>query len=580
MCKMKSVSIVRYPYTADNSQISGLHPVLQTVYQHRNIQSTDDINTQLNQLLPFSQLKDISKAVDCIIDSIKNDKNILIVGDFDADGATSTAVAVRTLRQFGAKHVAYLVPNRFDFGYGLTVELIKYALDLKPDLIITVDNGISSIEGVDFANQHNIDVVVTDHHLAAEQLPKAEAIVNPNQPGCKFESKSIAGVGVIFYVMMAVRSTLREQAWFNDSLPEPNLAKVLDLVSLGTVADVVALDKNNRILVDQGLKRIRSGQCCAGIKALLKVAGKNQLNCVASDIGFAVAPRLNAAGRLEDMSLGIECLLSDDENYCTGIAEQLHDLNIQRRSIEANMLEQAEQLLDEIISEFSSEDDIPNAIVIYHQDWHQGVIGILASRIKERFHRPVIAFAEADNGEIKGSARSISGLHIRDALDLVDKRSQNIIKKFGGHAMAAGLTLNKSDFEAFKQCFVDVVANSLSERDLINELMTDGELSTSDFDLTLAELLRFSGPWGQQFPEPLFDNIFTVLEWRIVGEKHLKLKLLPENSKQSIDAIAFNTTNEQLGENSDIIRAVYRLDVNVFRNNKSLQLMIEYLEPA
>ena len=576
---MKTVSIVRYPNSNDSAPISDIHPVLQTVYQHRNIHSVDDINTQLSQLLPFNQFKGISEAVDCIIYSIKNDKNILIVGDFDADGATSTAVAVRTLRQFGAKHVSYLVPNRFDFGYGLTVDLIEYALDLKPDLIITVDNGISSIEGVDFANRHNIDVVVTDHHLAAEQLPKAKAVVNPNQPGCDFESKSIAGVGVIFYVMMAVRSSLREQGWFSETLPEPNLAKILDLVSLGTVADVVALDKNNRILVDQGLKRIRSGQCCAGISALLKVAGKNQFNCVASDIGFAVAPRLNAAGRLEDMSLGIECLLSDDISYCTEIAEQLHDLNIQRRSIEADMLEQAEQLLEEFISGFGA-NEIPNAIVIYHKEWHQGVIGILASRIKERFHRPVIAFADADNGEIKGSARSISGLHIRDALDLVDKKYPNIIKKFGGHAMAAGLTLNKSDFEIFKQSFVEVVDNSLSESDLINQLVTDGELSSSDFDMSLAELLRYSGPWGQQFPEPLFDNLFTVIEWRIVGEKHLKLKLLPKNTEVAIDAIAFNTTDEQLGENSDIIRAVYKLDVNEFRNNKSLQLMIEYMEPA
>ena len=576
---MKTVSIVRHRDDESIKSIEGIHPVLQTVYKHRKINSLHDVDNQLSQLLPFDDLSGIKTAVDIIVSAIKSDRNILIVGDFDADGATSTAVAVRTLRQLGANKVAYLVPNRFDFGYGLTVELVEYATKTKPDLIITVDNGISSIEGVSYANEHGIDVVVTDHHLAAEQLPDAKAIINPNQPGCSFISKSIAGVGVIFYVMMAVRSSLRESGWFSADRIEPNLAKVLDLVALGTVADVVPLDKNNRILVDQGLKRIRAGQCCAGISALLRVAARNQTNCVASDLGFAVGPRLNAAGRLKDMSLGIECLLSDDADYCNQIAEQLHDLNSQRRSIETDMLEQALVLLEELITTLD-ESKIPAAIIIYHENWHQGVIGILASRIKERFHRPVIAFAKSDNGEIKGSARSIKGLNIRDALDMVDKTQHGLIKKFGGHAMAAGLTMDESNFELFKNNFVSVVTQLLSKDDLVNVLFTDGELSASDFNMPLAELLRYSGPWGQQFPEPLFDNYFDVIEWRIVGEKHLKLKLQSTEGGMMVDAIAFNTTNEQLGQNSDKIRAVYKLDVNEFRNKKSLQLMIEYLEPA
>ncbi|MDH5423742.1 MAG: single-stranded-DNA-specific exonuclease RecJ [Gammaproteobacteria bacterium] len=576
---MKTVLIERHANDESIAAVAGVHPVLQSIYRHRKVGSLDDVDNQLSKLLSFDSLAGINDAVEVIVDAIKQNKKILVVGDFDADGATSTAVAVRTLRLFGASHVDYLVPNRFDFGYGLTVELVEYAAQLKPDLIITVDNGISSIEGVQAANKQEIDVVVTDHHLAADNLPAARAIVNPNQPACTFPSKSIAGVGVIFYVMMAVRASLRQSVWFTAARKEPNLAKVLDLVALGTVADVVPLDKNNRILVDQGLKRIRAGECCPGIAALLKVAGRNQANCVSSDLGFAVGPRLNAAGRLEDMSLGIDCLLSDDSRFCKQIAEQLHELNSQRRSIETDMLEQAMVLLDKVISALDVS-ELPSAIVIYHEDWHQGVIGILASRIKEQFHRPVIAFAKSDNGEIKGSARSIKGLNIRDALDLLDKTHPSIIKKFGGHAMAAGLSMDEADFAAFKAGFVSVVDGLLSKDDLVNVLFTDGELAEADFNIQLADLLRYSGPWGQQFPEPLFDNCFNVMEWRIVGEKHLKLKLQPENSTLQIDAIAFNTTNEQLGQNSDKIRAVYKLDVNEFRNNKTLQLMIEYLEPV
>ncbi|MDH5393454.1 MAG: single-stranded-DNA-specific exonuclease RecJ [Gammaproteobacteria bacterium] len=576
---MNKIAISRYRPKQNIKKIQGLHPVLQTVLQHRNIESADEVDNQLCNMLSYESLQGINRAVATIVEAVKEQKKILIVGDFDADGATSTAVAIRLLRQFGAEHVSYLVPNRFDFGYGLTVELVDYAQQLKPDLIITVDNGISSIDGVRHARSKGIKVVVTDHHLAAEYLPEAEAIVNPNQPGCLFPSKSIAGVGVIFYVLMAVRASLRESGWFSDGRSEPNLASVLDLVALGTVADVVPLDRNNRILVDQGLKRIRSGSCAPGISSILKVAGRNQFNCVASDLGFAVGPRLNAAGRLKDMSLGIECLISDDERYCQQIAEQLHTLNTERRSIESGMLEQAMAALDDLTKTIDAK-KIPAAIVLYNQQWHQGVIGILASRIKEQFYRPVIAFALSDNGEIKGSARSIKGLNIRDAIDLVDKAHPHLIKKFGGHAMAAGLTINEDQLALFDNAFTAIVAELLSDDDLTNVLNTDGELSADDFTMGLAEQLRYAGPWGQQFPEPLFDNDFEVIEWRIVGEKHLKLKLQPENSELLVEAIAFNTSDQQLGQNTDKIRAVYKLDVNEFRNNKTLQLMIEYLEPA
>jgi len=576
---MKSLLIKNYTDNNDAGVIDGIHPVLQVVYKNRNLSSIDELDNQLKNLLPYTELSGIEKAADIVATAITHSQRVLIVGDFDADGATSTAVVIRLLKAFGVEHVSYLVPNRFDFGYGLTKELLEHGLSEKPDLIITVDNGIASIDGVGYANQLGIKVVVTDHHLAADELPKAAAIVNPNQPGCNFTSKSLAGVGVVFYLMMAVRALLRERNWFTDILPEPNLASVLDLVALGTVADVVPLDRNNRILVDQGLKRIRSGQCCPGIKSILQIAGRNQSNCVASDLGFSVAPRLNAAGRLEDMSVGIECLISDDEAYCLQIAERLHQLNLDRRSIESDMLEQALSEL-ESVSQNLNESEMPSALILYNEAWHQGVIGILASRIKERYNRPVIAFALSDNNEIKGSARSIKGFHIRDALDLIDKAFPNTIIKFGGHAMAAGLTIKESNLELFKKQFEKIAGELLSEDDLQGVVHTDGELKTSDFSLNLAETLRYAGPWGQHFPEPVFDNVFIVNEWRVVGTGHLKLKLQLSDETVLIDAIAFNTTEEQLGENSDKIRALYKLDVNEFRNKKSLQLMIEYLEPA
>lgn len=574
---MKHINIRQYPEPSGLLS-TDIHPVLNRIYLNRAVTDISEIEYQLPNLLPFHSLKDIDQAVEVICGVIKAQGKILIVGDFDADGATSTAVAIRLLNAFGCQHVDYLVPNRFDFGYGLTPEIVQVAAGKAPDLIITVDNGIASLDGVALANQLGMPVVVTDHHLAAEVLPDAAAIVNPNQPDCPFPSKMLAGVGVIFYVMMAVRAALREQGWF-DQIQEPNLASVLDLVALGTVADVVPLDKNNRILVEQGLKRIRAGLCCPGIDAILKQAGKDPSKTTASDMGFIIGPRLNAAGRLEDMSLGIECLISDDEMKVKVIAEELNNLNQERRSIEQDMLDQALQILSSLEASYQQA-DIPSAISLYDDFWHQGVIGILASRIKDRYHRPVIAFADAGNGEIKGSARSIKGLHIRDALDLVDKRNPGLIRKFGGHAMAAGLTIRQDQFEQFKSSFEQIAGSMLSQDDLQDVIHTDGALAAQDFNMQLAELIKYAEPWGQGFPEPMFNNVFTVTEWRIVGQKHLKMKLQPEQSDLTIDAIAFNTTEEQLGSNTDRIMAVYKLDVNIFRNNKSLQLLVDYLEPA
>lgn len=576
---VKLVSIIKYPEKISAFDKADLHPVLKKVYLHRDVSTEDELDYQLKQLLPFSRLKDIDSAAETIAEAVRQNLGILIVGDFDADGATSTAVATRLLKAFGSDNVDFLVPNRFDFGYGLTKELLEQGMVKKPDLIITVDNGISSIEGVAYANELGIKVIITDHHLSADELPDAVAIVNPNQPGCQFKSKSIAGVGVIFYVMMAVRTKLRESCWFNQDRQEPNLASVLDLVALGTVADVVPLDRNNRILVDQGLKRIRSDFCCPGIKALLSVAGRELSNCVASDLAFAIAPRLNAAGRLEDMAVGINCLISDNLAECETIAENLHQLNIDRRQIEADMVKQAMSELDQIVAEVSTE-NLPSAIVLYNSSWHQGVIGILASRVKEKFNRPVIAFASSENNQIKGSARSIKGFHIRDALDVIDKQHQDLILKFGGHAMAAGLSLKEDDFHQFKSAFEEYANDLLTEEDLHGVIYSDGELSGNDINLQLAEILRYAGPWGQHFPEPVFDNIFMVEEWRIVGGHHLKLSLRLPGSGQAVDAIAFNKTEEHLGANTDKVHAVYKLDVNEFRNRKSVQLLIEYLEPA
>ena len=554
-----------------------LHPLLARIYSARGISSLDQLNLGLAQLLPPTQLLHAERGAVLLADTIAAGQKILIVGDFDADGATSTALAVTALRAFGAPHVDYLVPNRFDYGYGLTPEIVALAARDKPDLIITVDNGISSLEGVVAANDLGITTLITDHHLAGRELPAADVIVNPNQPGCDFPSKNLAGVGVIFYVMLALRAELRNRGWF-EQRPEINLGHYLDLVALGTVADVVPLDRNNRILVAAGLQRIRAGQARPGIIALLEVASRQQRSVVASDLGFAVGPRINAAGRLDDMSIGIECLLSEDAAQARTLASQLHQLNQDRRVIEQDMQDEALQILDQL--QLGEKSEPPVAMTLYQAGWHQGVIGILASRIKDRLHRPTIAFADGDPGQVKGSARSIPGIHIRDILDAVATRHPGLITKFGGHAMAAGMTLPREAYEDFSAAFVEEVARHAEEVHLQAVIESDGELAASDFQLDLATELRFAGPWGQHFPEPLFDGQFQVVNQRLVGDKHLKMVLAPSGSKTVLDAIAFNVDLEIWPSQSiEEVEIAYRLDVNEFRGQRSVQLIVEHLVP-
>lgn len=569
----------REPISLDESWPETLHPRLCDIYAARGITSAQELERSLHAMLRPQQLKGLDDAVALLVDAIESRQSLLIVGDFDADGATSSALGMLALRDMGAASVQYLVPNRFDFGYGLTPEIVEVAKIRKPDMIITVDNGISSIEGVEAAKAAGIKVLVTDHHLPGKTLPAADAIVNPNQPGCEFPSKNLAGVGVIFYLMSALRSALRDRQWFHQQgLVEPNMGSYLDLVALGTVADVVPLDNNNRIFVHQGLQRIRIGHARPGILALLEVAGKPRHRLVASDLGFTVGPRLNAAGRLDDMSLGIECLLCTSPDLAREMAIELDDLNKDRRAIEAGMQQEALKSFEGISLE---SDDLPWGVCLYDPQWHQGVIGILASRIKERFHRPVIAFADANEEEIKGSARSIPGLHIRDALDAVASAHPGLLTKFGGHAMAAGMSLKKTDYPRFQQAFDEVVRSTLREEDLQAEILSDGDLSAEELSLPLAYTLREAGPWGQHFPEPIFDGEFYVVQQRIVGEKHLKLVLSSDaGHQQLIDAIAFNVELD-VWPNDAIkqVRLAYRLDVNEFRGRESVQLMVQYIEP-
>jgi single-stranded-DNA-specific exonuclease len=580
---LKTKTIQRRTPRADSVLQNEMPAVLRRVYANRNIADQSELDYSVQGLLPFELLKGIKAAAEIVARAIMEQQHIMIVGDYDADGATSTTLVMRALRALGSSHCSYLVPNRFEFGYGLTPAIVEVAHTRQPDLIITVDNGISSIEGVKTAQAHNIAVVITDHHLAGNELPPAEAIVNPNQPGCEFPEKSIAGVGVAFYLMLATRAALREHHWFDQTRAEPNMASLLDLVALGTVADVVPLEKNNRLMVQLGLQRIRKRHCSAGIQALMEVAGKDIAQCSSADFGFFVAPRLNAAGRLEDMSAGIECLLTDNHDAALSMAAQLHALNQDRRQIETEMLNRAMKHLDELIVSLN-ENDLPLGLCLYDSHWHQGVVGLLASRIKDRFHRPVLAFADASNGagedEIKGSARSIPGLHIRDVLDSVATLNPGLIDKFGGHAMAAGLSLKKSNYERFKQAFEAAVASQLSEDALENIIYTDGNIDTDEMTLETAAALRLAGPWGQQFPEPVFDDVFEIINWRIVGEKHLKLELRRAEATQVYDAIAFNHTNSDLPAGKTQIRAVYRMDVNEFRGVRKLQLIVDYIEAA
>lgn len=563
-------NIVPRSYSEADTQrlaASGLHPVLARIYAARGIRETRQIEHELGALLPYTEMKGAMEMARQLADAIEASKRLLIIADYDSDGATACAVAMRALRDFGAT-VDYLVPNRFEYGYGLTPEIVRLAAERRPDIIITVDNGISNVAGVEEARKLGIEVQITDHHLPGEELPDAACIVNPNQPGCSFPSKNLAGVGVIFYVMLALRAELRNRGTYTTK-PEPNLARLLDLVALGTVADVVKLDDNNRILVHQGLKRIRAGRASAGIAALLQVAGRKPERAATYDLGFVAGPRLNAAGRLDDMALGIECLLTDNADQALKLAQQLDTLNRERRAIEADMLESAESITQDLNLE--SQDCF--SLCLHEPDWHQGVIGILASRLKDKFHRPVIAFAEGHEGELKGSGRSIPGLHLRDAIDLVSKREPELIKKFGGHAMAAGLTIDHAHLPRFRECFEAVCSELLTPALLTRVIETDGALKASEASLELAQLMR-TEVWGQAFPDPSFQGEFVVAQQRIVGEKHLKLRLAQDGL--SFEAMMFFHADPL----PDRVLAVYRLDVNEYNGNTSLQLLLSHWEPA
>ena len=558
-----------------------LPPLVRRIYSQRPLAALTELELTLSQLIPPARLKGIDAAVDLLEAALKEGEILLIVADFDADGATSCALALTVLRAFGCAHVDYIVPNRFEYGYGLTPEIVELAKGKNPDLIITVDNGISSIEGIESARAAGIKTLVTDHHLPGRELPAADAIVNPNQPGCEFPSKSIAGVGVIFYVMLALRSRLRDNGWFTSKgIPEPNLAEQLDLVALGTVADVVALDHNNRILVSEGIKRIRAGRARPGILSLLTLAKRNFSTLAASDLGFAVGPRLNAAGRLDDMSTGIECLLTQSEYEAHEYALELDGMNKDRRDIEAGMREQAFALVDQLAFDA---DDLPAGLSLFDERWHQGVVGIVASRIKERCHRPVIAFALADaddpESELKGSARSIPGFHIRDALDAVAAANPGLVTKFGGHAMAAGLSLSRANFDAFAQAFAAEATRVLSPELLQATIVSDGELSAEELTLGCAADLAAAGPWGQAFPEPTFHGRFKLQQQRRLGENHLKMVLSPLGDDGFlVDAIAFGVSEADWPASSATeIELAYRLNINEFRGARTLQLMVEHL---
>lgn len=551
--------------------------MLRRVYSSRGVQRGEELDLGLAALLPVELMGGAQAAADLVLEALRQQQRILIIGDFDCDGATSTALSVLALRSMGAEQVDYLVPNRFEFGYGLTPEIVELAAkDYIPDLIITVDNGVSSVDGVAAANRLGIQVIVTDHHLPGPVLPDAAAMVNPNLPGNRFPAKSTAGVGVVFYVLLALRSRLREQGWF-ESRTEPNMAEYLDLLALGTVADVVPLEHNNRVLVHQGLARIRAGRCRPGVTALLEVAGRNPQRAQASDLGFAVGPRLNAAGRLDDMSVGIECLLAEDPAKARKLAAELDQLNRDRRHIEDDMRRQAEELLETVLLK---ESDLPWGLCLHDDSWHQGVIGILASRIRERHHRPVIAFAPGDEGEIKGSARSIPGVHIRDVLDEVAAGSNGLLLKFGGHAMAAGLTLEAQRLEEFRELFNAVLHRQLSEEDLDAVIESDGEIPPQDMNLELAYLVEQGGPWGQGFPEPLFHGVFDVIQQRRLQDRHWKLVLRSPGDDQVFDAIGFNLVDSCPSPLPERLLIAYQLDANEFRGKVNLQLRIAHMEAA
>ncbi|WP_457667189.1 single-stranded-DNA-specific exonuclease RecJ [Thiolapillus sp.] len=574
---MQKTIVSRPAPVAEAELPKDLHPVLRRIYACRGVRCSEELDLGLGRLLPVEQMDGAFEAAQLLFQAMREHKRILIVGDFDCDGATSTALSILALRGMGAEQVDFLVPNRFEYGYGLTPEIVELAAaTCSPDLILTVDNGVSSVDGVATANGLGIQVIVTDHHLPGPVMPAAAAMVNPNLPDNGFPEKSTAGVGVVFYVLLALRSLLRDQGWF-DEKPEPNMGAYLDLLALGTVADVVPLERNNRILVHQGLARIRAGRCRPGITALLEVAGRNPRRVQASDLGFAVGPRLNAAGRLDDMSVGIECLLTEDPGRARELAAELDQLNRDRRHIEDDMRQQAEALLDTVLMK---ESDLPLGLCLYDEGWHQGVIGILASRMKERHHRPVIAFAPGDEGEIKGSARSIPGVHIRDVLDEVATGSPGLLLRFGGHAMAAGLTLEAHRLDEFRVLFDSVLRRRLDEDALKAVIESDGEIDPEDMNLDLAFMVEQGGPWGQGFPEPVFHGEFEVIQQRQLQDKHWKLVVQPPGSRQVFDAIGFNLVSACPSPLPQRLLLAYQLDVNEFRGNVNLQLRIAHMEAA
>jgi single-stranded-DNA-specific exonuclease len=571
------LSIQRRHLSAD-ALSDRVHPVLDRVYRGRNISSPVELENSAKQLCHYKALRGCEQAAELIADAVVKQRAVCIIGDFDADGATSTAICVLSLAKMGLTSVSYLVPNRFDFGYGLSPQIVDLAKEQGAEVIITVDNGIACNEGVARAKALGITVIVTDHHLPGKELPIADVIVNPNQPECEFPSKNLAGVGVAFYVMLAVRAQLQQNGWFStQSIAVPNLAELLDIVAVGTVADVVPLDHNNRILVYQGLQRIRSGKCQPGITALIEIAQRQAKELTATDLGFVIGPRLNAAGRLEDMALGIECLLTSDSMTAREIAAELDSLNQQRRHIEGDMKAQAEQVIANLPIDDNHQ---PAAYVLYQSSFHQGVIGILAGRIKEKYKRPVIAFAEQDDLVIKGSARSIAGIHIRDVLEEVSTANPGLIDKFGGHAMAAGLTIQKANLAAFETAFIAVVEKYLALLGDQHSILTDGALHPEDIALSLAQQIRMAGPFGQGFEAPLFDGVFALVSQKIVGQNHLKMALVVPDSGEEVDAIAFNV-DTTVWPNTQVkyIEVAYRLDVNFFRGRQTVQLLVEALAP-
>ncbi len=574
---MHSVELRRREVPADANLPADIPPLLRRLYLQRGVQDAAELERGAKHLLPWQTLGGIDAAVTLLHDMLNAGRRIVVVGDFDADGATSTALTVLALRSMGG-NVDYLVPNRFEDGYGLSPDVVEQARARGAEMILTVDNGISSHAGVETAHQHGIPVLVTDHHLPGETLPEAEAIVNPNLSDSAFPSRALAGVGVAFYLMLALRAHLRQHGWFADGRSEPNLAELLDLVALGTVADVVPLDANNRILVWQGLSRIRAGKCRAGIRALLEIANRDARQLAASDLGFAVGPRLNAAGRLDDMSVGVALLLTEDIAQARMLASELDALNQTRKEIEQGMKSEALALCNALERQHS---DLPLGLAFYHPDWHQGVVGILASRLKERFHRPVIAFAPAGDGTLKGSGRSIPGLHLRDALERLDTLYPGLMIKFGGHAMAAGLSLETEKYDRFREHFAALVEEWLDGEALQGVIWSDGALHAQEFTLHTAEMLREAGPWGQAFPEPVFDGQFKLLQQKLVGERHLKVMVEPLGGGPLLDGIAFNV-DTTLWPDSSVrqVQLAYKLDINEYRGNRSVQLIIDHLWPA